>query len=541
MTRLGLCFAFVGCACVLGCLSGNKKSDALLTAEGVVVNGVNVTDAEWRYEPDGVAVRYRLPSGKREISEESTFWTLPENAMCWYQVGVRDYESPYCWGEVKDVPKGKMLALPITFRLADGTYRLITEANLVDYTDLAVVYEGGGRFVAKYHAEKGPFLQSGSDTTPWRVMIVARDLNDLVHSDLVRRLCPPPSNQKSMSIAKPGRAIWQWLPSGGPKYAEQKDWYDKTAALGFEYYLIDAGWKKWTEEGKDQWTCLKSVIDYGLSVGVKTAIWVDSKEIPTAEKRREYLRRVAETGAVGIKIDFIPLCDAKWCKWYEETLADTAEFGLFVDFHGAVKPTGRERTWPHELAREAIRGHEYHITRYNRILPPEHDTILPFCRLVQGHGDYTPVVLQPDQLIHFTWSRQVAQGIVMSCPFLCFGDYPANYLNSPMVEIIKKMSSVYDETLVLPGSEIGNCVALAKRTGGRWFIAVENASQLRTMELPLGFLANGRWRLVGFKDHRSGRLDACEREEFTVEPTDVLKVELNSCGGYVALLEPVGS
>ena len=512
------------------------QANGVLEPKGVNVNGCSVCDVEWRHEADGEAFRYRLPAGKRVIASEDTVWTLPEDARCWYQIGVDSYEAAYSSSRVRDVPKDKVLALPITFKLADGSYRLITEANLVDYTDLAVVYEGAGRFRGTYHAEKGPFEQTGADTTPWRVTIRAKDLNELYSCDLVRRLCPEPTNAKSKALHRPGRCIWQWLPAGDPVYAEQKDWYDKTAALGFEYYLIDDGWKNWRDGEKDQWACLKAAIDYGKSVGVKTAMWVDSKEMPTAEKRRAYLKKVVAAGAVGIKIDFMPPCDSKWCKWYEETLAETAELGLFVDFHGAVKPTGRERTWPHELAREAIRGHEWHVTRYKRVLPPEHDTILPFCRLVQGHGDYTPVVFQPDQLVHFTWPRQLAQGVVMSCPFLCFGDYPQNYLDSPMADIVRALPATYDETVFLPGSEIGECVAVAKRKGDRWFVAVENASQPKALNLPLSFLKDGEWNLLGFKDNPRGKLDDCVKETRAVKPADSLKLRIAPCGGYVALL-----
>ena len=57
---------------------------------------------------------------------------------------------------------------------------------------------------------------------------------------------------------------------------------------------------------------------------------------------------------------------------------------LLIDFHGATKPTGMERTWPNEITREGIRGHEYQITRYRRRQEPQHDTILPFTRYVVG-------------------------------------------------------------------------------------------------------------------------------------------------------------
>ncbi len=109
-------------------------------------------------------------------------------------------------------------------------------------------------------------------------------------------------------------------------------------------------------------------------------------------------------------------------KWYEETLADTLEFSLMTDFHGCVKPSGRERTWPHEVAREAIRGHEWHITRYSRVLPPEHDCILPFNRLVQGHADYTPMVFEKKELQGYSWARELDFLGADNCELLGFAD-----------------------------------------------------------------------------------------------------------------------
>ncbi len=514
-----------------------------LSAKGVEVNGKTETKCEWRSFGDGCAVRYVLPEGARRISRELTEWTLPEGATVWFQVtdkdGFADYESLYESCRVGDIAKGRVLALPMTAKLEDGTYRMITEANVVDYTDLAVKYAGGGKFVAYFHADRKGFDQSGADVTPWRVMVKAKDLQTLFSCDIVRRLCPEAPADRAKAVrdrfAKPGRCIWQWLADGAPKLSEQRDWYDRTRALGYEYYLIDAGWRKWGND-ETRWTKLKECIDYGKSIGVETFIWVHSKELMDAKSRRAYLAKTAESGAVGIKIDFMPQPDFKTMKWYEETLADTFAAGLVVDFHGAVKPTGRERFWPHELAREAIRGHEYHVTRYKRILPFEHDTILPFCRLVQGHGDFTPMVFEKKQLIHFTWARQLAQGMVYACPFLCFGDFPKNYQENPAVDLIRAMPSVYDETRVLPGSEIGECVALARRRGDEWFIAVENGGTPRTLEITLDFIKEDM-SFVSYGD-AADRLDAYKVSAGDVSPGSKLKAVMRKGGGFAARLVP---
>ena len=518
---------------------GVRADGPSLDLRGVTVNGSVVTDLERRVFADGEAVRYVLPAGARRITGEDTVWTLPEDATVWYSPEDPGYESLWTEIVVREIPVGTKIGLPITARLKDGTYRFITEANVVDYTDSSVVYRGEGRFAVRYYADGRGFDQEGAAHTPWRVLATAKDLQALVDCDIVRRLCPEPTPKvaaRAASFVKPGRCIWHWLPDGAPKFSEQKGWYDRTKAMGYEYYLVDEGWRGWREEGRDQWAMLEEVVAYGKSIGVESFVWVHSKELMDPTARRAYLSRVKALGAVGIKIDFMPPPSYRVMKWYEETSRDTMEIGLMLDYHGAVKPTGREKTWPHEVAREAIRGHEWHITRYDRVLPPSHDTVLPFTRLVQGHADYTPVVFNPCELVGYTWAHELAQGIVFSAPFLCFGDYPQNYLKSAAVELMRELPSVYDETSVLPGSEIGRCVALAKRAGGDWYVAVENGADARRLKVDLSFLGDGEYELVSFADKRGGHIDDWRRETRTVTAKDRLDIGCKPIGGYVARL-----
>ena len=519
----------------------NAKPMAELDAKGVVINGEVTCEVERRTFPDGEALRYLLSDGVATVSCERTEWRLPADAHIWYQAQSSCYEAPFKNCRVGEVSAGEKMNLPITAKLADGTYRLLTEANVVDYTDSCVEYCGGGRFAVRYYADKEGFTRSGVPYTPWRVTLVAKDLQTLATSDIVRRLCPAPSPEvaaKCAAFVKGGRSVWQWLPDGAPKYCEQKEWYDRTKELGFEYYLVDDGWKVWRDGDMDRWACLRRWIDYGKSIGVESFVWVDSKEMRTREARRAYLGKVRDCGAVGIKIDFVPEPSCSQMRWYEETLADTLEFSLMTDFHGCVKPSGRERTWPHEVAREAIRGHEWHITRYNRVLPPEHDCILPFNRLVQGHADYTPMVFEKKELQGYSWARELAQGVVFSARFLCFGDYPQNYLDNPAAELIKSMPAEYDETRILPGSEIGKCVAVAKRKGRDWFVAVENGTEGRRIAVKLDFLGADNCELLGFADAED-RSDGYRIDRRVVGRDGKIELTLRPCGGYCARIAPI--
>ncbi len=143
------------------------------------------------------------------------------------------------------------------------------------------------------------------------------------------------------------------------------------------------------------------------------------------------LKRSPNLGAVGIKIDFIPACTADVTRWYEGALKDTAELHLLCNFHGAVKPTGRRRTWPQELTREAIRGHEYHMTRYRRVQAADHDEIVLFTRFLAGPADYTPTAFDPHEMVGYTWAHLLAQAVDMTSPLLCFAGKYQDFIGNP--------------------------------------------------------------------------------------------------------------
>jgi alpha-glucosidase len=430
--------------------------------------------------------------------------------------------------------------LPITFTLPGGGYALVTEANLLNYTDLGVQATADHSLRAYFHApsDRNGWTTDDAVVQPWRVTLLARDLNALVNSDLVRNLCPAASPELAKAKwIQPGRSSWQWWSSGDPRFEDQHQWVDWTKDLGFEYYLVDEGWRNWKADDKDNWACLREVCDYAKSRGVKIWIWVHSNEVPNAARRTNLLDHAVALGVVGVKIDFEPEANVRWVNWYDETLRDAAARKLMIDFHGANKPIGRERTWPNEMTRESIRGHEYHILRYRRTLPPQHDCTLPFTRYVIGPGDYTPTVFNPKELRGYTWSRELAQAIVFTSPFLCYADHPTNYLNNAALDVMRAIPSVWDETIVLPGSDIGKCAAFARRSGKTWFIGVINGPDATTLDLPLNFLGRGQYKMIQLGD-APDRDDAWQREEKSAKRGDVVHLALRRGGGCVIELKP---
>lgn len=492
---------------------------------------------EVRVYDDGVAYRYRVPgNSKRRINGESSEWRLPVGTTFWHQSsGNRSYEARY----VSDIA-GQSLTThrsmaPMALKFPGNRgYGLVTEANLVNYSDMALHANATNSFKAAFHDDPNGWEQEGEIVSPWRVTLVAADLNSLVNSDLIKNLCPAPTPELANATwIKPGRSIWHWLSCYcGPKLEAQKWWIDRTREMGYEYYLIDDGWRDWNGGGDNAWQAMEEMVAYAKSQNVAIWAWVDAKYVYKPEERDAYCKRAKAMGIVGLKVDFPKPANTVWVQWYEDVLRDAAKHELMINFHGAVKPTGRERTWPNEMSREAIAGREQGKSA------AQHDTTLPFLRYVQGHADFTPTMFMADRLKGSSYAHELAMAVVFTSPYLCMGDNPTNYLNSVAADVLKALPAVWDETRVLPGSEIGELAAFARRRGEQWFIGVINDLTPRREQIALSFLGKGNYQLVELTDDPD-RHDAFVRHERFVTRKDALTLPLRKDGGYVAWLVPV--
>lgn len=478
---------------------------------------------------DGVAVRLRLAAkAARRVEADRSSWVLPGDPALWVDKLDNSYESPYVASTLKQLPPQE-LGMPVTARLSGGLYVTLTEAAVQDYGDLALKPDATGALTGDLYADPQGWSTAQAVVQPWRVTVIARTLTELVNTTLVEDLNPPVVPQLAQADwIRPGRSSWQWLSSGDPREEEQHRWVDWTSQLGFEYYLIDDGWSHW----KTPWPSVLETVRYAKAKGVHVWIWTHSKEVWDAEARQAYFRRAAEAGVVGVKIDFPPPASRAVSNWYVDTARDAAAAHLMVDFHGANKPTGMQRTWPNVLTREGLRGHEYHITRYGRVLTAEHDTILPFTRYIAGPGDYTPTVFTSTELQGNTWAHELAQAVIFTSPLLCFGGSPESYLSNPARDVIEAIPPVWDEVRVLPGSEPGKLVAEARRSGTQWFLAVINGGQAQHLDLSLDFLGPGNWKSSLLRD-AGDRPDASAREDGEATRSSHISLQLAPRGGFV--------
>ncbi len=477
---------------------------------------------------DGVGVRLRLPAkpGRRVQADRST-WMIEGDPTVWAAKLDNSYESPYHQTTLKQLGTWN-IGLPLTAQVGQ-LYVTLTEALIKDYGDLAVKIGENGTLEGQLYADPNGWTTDNEVVQPWRVTIIARNLTDLVNTTLVENLNPPASPQLTEADwIKPGRSAWQWLASGDPKESEQQEWIDWTSQLKFEYYLIDEGWEKWP----DSWQAITSDVAYAKTKNVKIWIWTHSRTVWNPEQRKEYFRKAVESGVVGIKIDFPPPASREVANWYFDTARDAAEMHLMVDFHGANKPSGMDRTWPNVITREGVRGHEYQITRYHRVPQPDHDVILPFTRYVVGPGDYTPTVFTTSELMGNTWAHELAQAIVFTSPFLCYGGHPQSYLENPARDVLTAIPPVWDETRILPGSEPGKVIAEARRSGKQWFVAVINDGEATTLNLHLDFLGAGAWASTQLRDAKD-KPDAWNRQDTKATRKDHIQLELAARGGFI--------
>ncbi len=73
--------------------------------------------------------------------------------------------------------------------------------------------------------------------------------------------------------------------------------------------------------------------------------------------------------------------DDQWMvNWYRRMAQKAALHKLMLDYHGAFKPDGLERTWPNVMTREGVMGLEY--SKWSARVTPKHNVTLAFTRML---------------------------------------------------------------------------------------------------------------------------------------------------------------
>lgn len=465
---------------------------------------------------DGMAYRYHFPGNDKTIHkiirEESGF-AIPKTATAWiqpYDMNVRKkpcyeafYENGIPVGGQSPNPAG--WAFPALFNV-NKLWILITEAALDDHYPGTHLEDKNNNAIYTIRFPEKEEATSDADpepvstlpwTTPWRAAVIGNALATVQETSLVTNLNPP-SVIKDVSWIKPGRSSWSWWSAGSTTrdFAVQKAYIDFTADMTWEYTLIDAGWPEM------KGGTMEELIQYARSKNVGIVLWYHSgmgREKDTLsyanlmafpEARRKEFQKLQQWGVKGVKVDFFDSDKQPVIQRYYDILRDAAEYKIMVNFHGSTLPRGWERTYPHVVSMESVKGAEGAGRQEFCDRAPVHNTILPFTRNVVGSMDYTPVTFtnKREAKRQTTAAHELALAIVFESGIFHFADNMKSYQALPdePKDFLRKVPSTWDETRYIAGIP-GKYTVMARRKGSAWYIAGINGQageQEVSLELP---------------------------------------------------------
>jgi alpha-glucosidase len=325
-----------------------------------------------------------------------------------------------------------------------------------------------------------------------------------------------------------------------------KFYIDFAKQFGIPYVMLDAGWSDNDDllkitAGLD----LTEVVRYAKENNVRIMLWTLAMTLD--RQLDQAMMMFTSLGIAGINVDFMDRDDQKTVAFYHRIADVTARNKLLVMFHGSFKNAGFERTYPNAITREAILGSEYNM--WSEKATPDHDTMIPFIRMLAGPLDYEPGFLVnanrktfrplPDLVMsQGTRTHQLAMFVVYESPLQVFAGNPSQALLEPSyTKFMASIPTVWDETVPLDG-KVGDFVAVARRKGDDWYIGVLNDWTPRDLEFDLNFLGSKLYRMEVCSDGMNADKAAIDYtlHHEKIRAGEKLKVHLAAGGGYVAKL-----
>jgi glucan 1,4-alpha-glucosidase len=434
---------------------------------------------------------------------------------------------------------------PLMMKTSDDLYVNIHEAALSDYPAMDLLIDKASftltsALVPDAVGNKAYLIAPAH--TPWRTIIVSDKATDIIAANRMILNLNEPSKIENTSFIKPQKFVgvwWEmhvgkssWDYSGGQVGSQQaakvphgantanvKRYIDFAAKNRIEGVLVEGwntGWEDWFGHWKeDVFDFVTPYPDYGVneltryaaSKGVKIISHHETSASATNYERWmdaayrfmiNHGMNSVKTGYVGRIIPRGEHHDGQWMVRHYVRVADkTAKYGIMVDMHEPVRPTGLQRTYPNWLASEAARGNEFNAWSVGN--PPMHETILPFTRLMGGPMDYTPGIFQikmnyygPEkkEQVHTTLAKQLALYVTMYSPLQMAADLPENYeAHMDAFQFIKDVAVDWEDTKVLQ-AEPGDYLIISRKAKNspNWFLGAITDEQARNFTQALSFL-----------------------------------------------------
>jgi alpha-glucosidase len=541
----------------------------------------------FRVFDDGVAFRYVVPEqpGAKTVllTREMTSFRLPSDATCFAGSQPNGFTGPQEWEfwptNLGALPADRPTGLPLLVH-AKPAWIAIGESDLLDYPGmwLTTSVDAPPPPPTAKHTAQAPRpatmpLREDAVTlyahfapradgngvakldlphrTPWRVIMIARKPGQLIESDIISNLAAPSQINDTFWI-KPGMMAWDHWWSGDVQMdtATIKQYIQLASDMGWPYQLIDWQWYGPFNKPEADITHVNPKLDmdevrrFAKEKRVRLWVWLHCADVDRNDAYKKAFPLYERWGIAGVKIDFMDRDDQEMVKWYEKITRAAAEHHLMVDFHGAFKTSGFDRTWPNQVTREGVIGNEYN--RWSDRVTPSHRLTLPFTRFLEGPADFTPGGFLNRQPGAFVADKKAAEVQSTRCGELatfvaydswvcCACDYPDHYRDQPGADFLKIVPTVWDDSRVIDG-EPAEYLTIARRSGKDWFLASMTNEQPRDVKISLDFLKSGKWTMQLWRDAADSDVNAehltFDAREVTAK--DVVQVHLAPAGGCVA-------
>lgn len=545
-------------------------------------------DIVFRVFNDGVGFRYVFPEQENltefRILNELTEFNLPGDYEAWWQPAYRPDRYEYLYKKNRLSEVTDTMHTPLTMEVNDSLFISIHEANLTDYASMTLFNKKGNILECdlvpwstgiKVYANT-PFQ------TPWRTIQIAEKPGDLISSYLILNLNEP-NCLEDVSWIKPAKYVGIWWEmhinkstwSEGARHGATtqnvKRYIDFAAANNMKGVLVEGwnlGWNtEWWKDGSGfDFTTpfadfdIQEITEYAASKGVElvghheTGGAIDNYEAQMESAYAFY----EKYGVNFIKTGYVNPNGMNGKEWhhsqfgvrhYRKSIETAARHHIMLDIHEPIKDTGIRRTFPNIMTREGSRGMEFNAWSTDGGNPPEHETILPFTRLLAGPMDFTPGIFNisipenKDNQVNTTLAKQLALYVVIYSPLQMAADLPENYVDQPAFRFIREVPVDWDDTRVLNG-EIGEYVTIVRkdRNSDCWFLGSITDEQVRVFTVNLDFLDHdARYKAVVYSDgpqaHYKNNPLAIQIEEREVTSEQSLTINLAPGGGQAISFE----
>ncbi len=582
----------------------NHYKQVQLTLKDNSGSGI-IVKITFRVFDDGIGFRYEFPVQPQLnhfiIADELTEFNLGADHKAFWIPGNYDTnEFPYNSTRLSEIDAEKAnkadeglsfpsliaknaVQTPLMMKTNQGLYINIHEAALVNYPAMHLLIEKTNyslrtQLTPDAYNNKA-YLQTPAKT-PWRTIIVSDKATDILASKLILNLNEP-SAIADPSFIKPQKMVgvwWEmhvnkstWEYAGGKhgaNTANVKKYIDFAARHNIQSVLVEGwntGWEDWYGKWKENvFDFISPYPDYDMDEltayakmkGVKIIMHHEtSGSVTNYERYMDTAYRyminhnmdAVKTGYVGRIIPRGEHHDGQWMvNHYIRVAAKAAAYKIMIDAHEPVRPTGLHRTYPNWLACEAARGNEFNAWSKGNM--PDHETILPFTRLMGGPMDYTPGIFhimlnQYDSTrktrIHTTLAKQLALYITLYSPLQMAADLPENYDRYPdAFRFIEEVAVDWDDTKILE-AEPGDYISIARKAKGtgNWFVGGITDEHSRKSSFSCDFLDAGKKYLATiYRDADNAdwetNPEAYKIEKKMIDKKTVLNISEAAGGGF---------